>query len=271
VRAHVARVALLALASLPVATVAAGAVTRHAPFLPVCASAAWTHHVALVIEHGNGAVIRLCIGFDSVSISGEDVLRASGLEFATANFGSLGDAVCQIDSEPSTYPPSCFSSSSPYWVLFVSRGGSGWGAADHGVSNEQFSDGDAQGFRYDPQSGSPSPPVSAAGTCPVTAATNAPAPSSTGAVHTPTAHPSTTQPSSATPPAVAGGTATASAQAAVVSPASTETPPDRPVHSVASALPASGAVNAGLIVAIAAAVALLGLLAVQLIRSRRPA
>jgi hypothetical protein len=271
VRAHLARIALLSLVSLPALSVVATTLSRDAPFLPVCASAAWTHHVALVVEHGDGAVVRLCVGFDSSSISGEDILRASGVEFATANFGSLGDAVCQIDGEPSTYPPSCFSSSSPYWVLFVSRGGSGWGAADHGVSNEQFSDGDAQGFRYDPQSGSPSPPVSAAGTCPVTAATNAPATSSTGAVHTPTAHPSTTRPSSAAPPTVAGGTATASAQAAVVSPASTVTPVARPIQSAASALPASGAVNAGLIAAIAAAVALLGLLAVQLLRPRRSA
>jgi len=269
VKAHLARTALLTLVSLPALSVIATTVSRDAPFLPVCASAAWTHHVALIVEHGDGAVIRLCIGFDSSSISGEDILRASGVEFATVNYGSLGDAVCQIDNEPSTYPPGCFSSSSPYWVLFASRGGSAWSAADHGISSEQFSNGDAEGFRYDAQSGSPSPPVSAAGTCPVNVATSAPATATPGAAAPSTARPVRSPPPATTPAAPAGATATASAQAAVLSPSPTATPLAGSTQSVASAARYSGGVNAGLIAAIVAAAALLALLVVQLVRSRR--
>ena len=145
-----------------------------APLLPgaaTCAAAGYTSRLALVVEHADGRAVRLCIGFDSASITGEQVLRASGLEYATASFPPLGDAVCQIDSEPATYPPSCWTTTSPYWTMFVSRAGGPWSVAGHGVSSQTFGDGDAEGFRYDPQSGPVTPPISPGGICAVPAPT----------------------------------------------------------------------------------------------------
>jgi len=62
-----------------------------------CTAATYGSHVTLVVEHGDGSVIGLCIGFDGSSITGEQILQASGVHYAVAGFGSLGDAVCQID------------------------------------------------------------------------------------------------------------------------------------------------------------------------------
>ena len=143
-----------------------------------CAYAAGARHVALVVQHGGGAVVTRCVGFDAPSLTGEQVLQMSGVPYQEAQYGgTLGKAVCQIDGEPQTFPPGCFSASSPYWVLFVSRCGGNWSASNLGVSSQTFRDGDAEGWRYDPQTGSPPPPPSPAGVCDVAA----PAPNASAA------------------------------------------------------------------------------------------
>ena len=126
--------------------------------------------MTLVVEHGDGRVIGLCIGFDGSSIGGEEVLQASGLEYATGGYGSLGEAVCQIDDEPAAYS-ACLPSSGPYWVVFVARGGGAWEDAASGISTLTFASGDAEGFRYDPQDGPDPPPASPAGICAAALAT----------------------------------------------------------------------------------------------------
>jgi hypothetical protein len=127
--------------------------------------AANANHVTLVVEHGDGRAIDLCVGFNGPTITGEQILKQSGLEYGTVSYASLGDAVCQIDAEPASYPPSCLTSSSPYWASFVSRRGGPWSPASKGVSSETFSNGDAEGFRYDSQSGTAAEPSSPAGVC----------------------------------------------------------------------------------------------------------
>lgn len=159
--------ALLAALALPATGLFGGVALAGGAMLPVaqgCAAAAYTGHVTLVIEHANTQVIGLCIGFDGATITGEQILQASGVEYATQSYGSLGDAVCQIDGEPASYG-SCLPATGPYWAMFVSRDGGAWQGADHGVSTETFADGDAEGFRYDDQGGAEPPPVSPAGIC----------------------------------------------------------------------------------------------------------
>lgn len=139
------------------------------PLHPACAAAAGAHHVALVVEHSDGRTLDYCIGFDADSLTGEQVLQDAaqqyGLEYRTVTFGSLGDAVCQIDHEPQTYPASCWTSSSDYWSMWVSRGGGAWAGSNRGVSSQSFGDGDAEGWHYVPQSGAAGPPPSPLGIC----------------------------------------------------------------------------------------------------------
>jgi hypothetical protein len=101
------------------------------------------------------------------------VLRASGLEYATQDYGSLGQAVCQVDEEPAAYS-SCLPSSGSYWALFTSRAGGAWQAADVGISGLDFANGDAEGLRYDPETGPDPAPPSPAGVC-AAAGSSAPA------------------------------------------------------------------------------------------------
>jgi hypothetical protein len=144
-----------------------------------CTAATYSSHVTLVVEHGDGGVVGLCVGFDGTSISGEEILQASGLEYATAGYGSLGDAVCQIDDEPSAYS-SCLPSGGSYWVVFVSRGGGSWQTSGSGISTLTFESGDAEGFRYDSQSGADPPPASPAGICAAALAGTSATPSGSG-------------------------------------------------------------------------------------------
>jgi hypothetical protein len=253
VSARTRRVALL----LPVmaATSATAGFTVAPIAAPVlatqCGAATWSHHVALVVEHGNGSTVRLCIGFDAASISGADVLSASGLEVATTQYGSLGNAVCQIDHEPATYPPGCWTATSDYWAMFVSRRGGAWQPAAQGIASEMFAGGDAEGFRYEAQTSQAVPP-SPARTCTLTA--SAP---TTAAAATSNAAPgvSPAAPRGATPSDTASSSATPGVAAV----------PQPPVLRTGAA----AGVSPGLLGGIVAAGALLGLLGAQLAVRRR--
>ncbi len=142
-------------------------VSPAAPSAPSpCAAASHPHHAAVVVEHGDGRTVRACVGFDGSGIGGEQALRASGIAYQAVGYASLGEAVCQVDGEPSTYPATCWTGTSPYWVLFTANRGGAWVSSDVGIAGVTLRDGDAEGLRYDPQSGAPAPPPSAAGACP---------------------------------------------------------------------------------------------------------
>ena len=127
---------LLALPLLVAGIGAGSTVARVGPAAPVCAQAAYAHRVGLVVEHGDGQVVRRCVGFDTPTATALDVLQASGLELGISSYGGgLGTAICQIDNEPTTYPPGCFTTTGLYWVLFVSHAGGPWVNSDVGASN----------------------------------------------------------------------------------------------------------------------------------------
>jgi hypothetical protein len=185
-----------------------------------CASAASAHHAALVIEHGSGATLKFCIGFNTDQVSGQYLLDASGVEKAEQDYGSTGQAVCQLDHEPEPYPAGCWTPSSPYWALYVGRGGGGWSASSLGVSSQTFRDGDAEGFRYEGQSAYLTP-ASASGICPPPS----PPPTATAAPRS-TIRPTTTPPGehASTSPAPLGATATTAAASTTNAPAAAATP-----------------------------------------------
>ena len=237
----------LTIAALGAALGAVGGGARVLVAAAPCTAATYSSHVTLVVEHGDGSVIGLCVGFDGSSITGEQILKASGVEYAVAGYGSLGDAVCQIDSEPTAYS-SCLPSSGAYWVVFVSGGDGSWQPASSGISTLTFASGDAEGFRYDPQSGADPPPASPAG---ISRSSSSPV-----SVSAP-----------ASPSSAPAGGATASA-AAVIGPV------DGPRTSTATST-AGDAAGAGISPALLVAAVLLGALAglavVQVLMRRRRA
>jgi hypothetical protein len=179
-----------------------GSAAKVGPSVAGCAEAASMHHAALVVEHGGGGVVTVCVAFSEDSITGGQLLARSGVEYATAY---SGQAVCQIDNEPAQYPPGCWTTSSPYWAMFVSRGGGSWSMSSLGFTSQTFRDGDAEGFRDEGQSDY-AVPSSPHGVCPV-ATPPTPLPTRTAipersAVATAAARPSSSAPPSRT--AVAG-------------------------------------------------------------------
>ena len=260
----------------------ASSVARVGPAAALCARAASSHRVGLVVEHGDGRVIRICVGFNSSTVTALSVLQTSGLEIGTQSFGSLGTGVCQIDNEPARYT-TCFPATGSYWVLFLSRAGSAWTTSSVGASSATVADGDGVGFRYDPVSGADPPPPSPAGTCaaatPTPGATPTPAPTARAtptpaATHapgtTPTSPPPTTRAAAASPIPALGTAPTTSPAAGVVGAAS---PGATAAAAAAASLapPRAQPLPAGtaLIVAAVAAVGLVGLLGLRGLRRRR--
>lgn len=259
---------VLALPLLVAGIGAASTVVHIGPAAPLCAQAASSNRVGLVVEHGDGQVLRRCVGFDTPTATALDVLQASELEVGISSYGGgLGAAICQIDKEPASYPPGCFTSSGLYWVLFVSHAGGPWVNSDLGASNLTVINGDDVGFRYNSQTGADPPPPSAAGTCPLvtppptptrtpaptvrsTPSQRIPSPSGTRA----TARPATTTPSM-TPTAGILGLATPGAAAAPL--ASVRSPGEQP------------GINVGILLAAIGAGALFGLLGTSVLRRRR--
>jgi len=262
----------------------ASAAARAGPGAPLCAQAASAHHAGIVVELGNAQVVRQCVGFDTATVTALDVLKASGIEYATATYGGLGVAVCQIDNEPASYTE-CLPASGSYWVFFISRGGGAWANSSQGVSNTTVGDGDDVGFRYDPLAGADPPPVSPAGTCATATPTPTPTPTSKPtSPPTPKPTPAGTAPpggtSSSTPPPQ-GTKQPAPTQTSGVEPIAAGGPTTTPgagqpssdgsaahVSDLAPAAAVSSPFTPGLLLAALAVIALLALLGAQGIRRR---
>jgi len=153
-RASVLALAIAGTAGSAIALVPLG------PFVGSACAGSGPFHAALVVEHGSGSTFQRCVAFSSATITGDQLLELSGVEVATATLGGFGQAVCQIDNEPADFLACLPPSPDPYWVLFVSRGGGPWTESNLGISSQTFADGDAEGFRYDPQTGTAAtPPV----------------------------------------------------------------------------------------------------------------
>ena len=225
--------ARLAAAVLAAAAIAGG--LRGGPVVqPVAADVSCppaAHHAELVVEHSGGGTLSVCVGFSGATISGEALVRESAIEYDMQQFGSYGEAVCQLDNEPQQVPSDCFGSGA-YWELFVSRGCGAWHSSSVGVSSLQLADGDLEGFHYVSSSAGGAPP-GPTGYCPpiatpepaassppssTPAPTKAPRASSTPAVRTATPAPTAAATEQPTP-------SPAATSAVAVLPPDTEAPP----------------------------------------------
>ncbi len=100
----------------------------------------------VVVELGNGHVVRSCVPVGAAGVGAETLMRRSGIEFALQHF-SYGDAVCQIDQDPRSYSQ-CFGSGQPYWALYTWAGKGPWRSATTGISDIRVKPGGALGWHF---------------------------------------------------------------------------------------------------------------------------
>jgi hypothetical protein len=115
----------------------------------------------LVVVHGDGSVVNVCIAFAEEGISGAELLRRSGLEVTFDAYGGLGYGVCAISDEGCGAGQDCFcqcrGSPCAYWVYSHRRPDGSWAISGTGASGWQVRDGDVDGWVWG--DGSTAPPV----------------------------------------------------------------------------------------------------------------
>ena len=150
---------VVASATLAFLTAACGTSSSTASASPTsasCTNPTAKHRAYLVIQHGSGATLQKCVGFDSDNIPGTELLKGSGTIYDAQIF-SFGPGLCSVDYEPKTYS-TCFPKDQPYWAIWVEVGGK-WSSAATGYDKLMFHDREAMGLRYTPVTeASPAPP-----------------------------------------------------------------------------------------------------------------
>ncbi|MHB8572541.1 MAG: hypothetical protein ACYDAY_06240 [Candidatus Dormibacteria bacterium] len=107
----------------------------------------------VVVEHGAAwagqNLLMFCIRFSESAIDGLTATQRTGLSVDTAQYGSLGAAVCQLDGEPREVPDNCLGhGSDPYWALLVPDGNGGWRTSSVGAQGLKVVDGAEIGWLY---------------------------------------------------------------------------------------------------------------------------
>jgi hypothetical protein len=116
----------------------------------VPAAAQHPNGTGLVIRHGDGTLVEIYVQFDEASLTGEELLNRSGLDFSEAPFGGLGAGVCSIGGEGC---PSdncyCKSYTTPayYWRYYALQDG-GWLEQLRGPSTHVLHDGDVDAWSW---------------------------------------------------------------------------------------------------------------------------
>ncbi len=113
------------------------------------------NRAGLVVQFGDGSVQTYCIPFTSPSITGYDLLQASGnlqVIYDTANSG-LGASVCKINNDGCNFPlVECFCQcqgiNCVYWSYFHLRGDNTWSYSRVGASSHSLQNGSVDGWRW---------------------------------------------------------------------------------------------------------------------------
>ena len=139
------------------------------------------NHADLIIEFPDGHTERLCVEFAEDEISGDELLRRSGLSVVFSGFGGLGSGVCRIGDVGCSDPGDCFcqcrGGDCEYWAYYGLDEGE-WRFQPVGPSARTLRDGDVDAWVWG--SGSTPPGAIAEGQpCPEAVATQRPPPSAT--------------------------------------------------------------------------------------------
>jgi hypothetical protein len=121
---------------------------------PADASASSISHAGVVIRHGSGDLTYAYVSFSGGQISGEDLLKRTGLAIVTVSFGGLGDGICSIEREgcPATVCRRRLcqggSSDDPFWQYFRQSVPGNWQAVALGASSTNVENGDVDGWSW---------------------------------------------------------------------------------------------------------------------------
>ncbi len=148
------------------------------------------HRAGLVIEHAGGRLVTRCVTFMEDQISGFALIQRSGISYQAQSYGSMGEAICQLDGEPSRVPANCFGTG-PYWQ-YLHRAGTRWVPSQLGASGWMLRDGDMDGWHYTDEAGQTLPALTMDQVCvpPPRPAASAPSGSTLQPTSAPTLSPS---------------------------------------------------------------------------------
>jgi hypothetical protein len=220
---RVNRLTLLAVAGALLA-VAAGALA------PRLGDAQGENRAGLVVQYGDGSVQTFCVGFPGPSISGEDLLRTSGLNIVAVENSSFGAGICQISGEGCPDPNNCFcqcqGGSCEFWRYYHQDGGA-WAFSAVGASGWLLEAGDVDGWAWGPDGTSP-PVIPFEQICAVEPTPEPTQPPPPPPTETPPPSPTLAEPTATSPPPTPAATETASTQPP--SPSATPTPTASPTR-----------------------------------------
>ncbi len=140
------------------------------------------NQAGLVIQHGDGSVLTVCVTFEEPSISGLELLRRAGISVSADSSSGLGTTICGLDGEGCNYPDEncfcqCQGASCKYWQYW--RLGETWQYSQLGAVDTDVVQGDVDGWVWaegDPSGGQKPPAITFAEIC---GAESAPAPPAT--------------------------------------------------------------------------------------------
>ncbi len=112
-----------------------------------------SNEAALVIDYGDGTVTYAVVPFAEASVSGYELLRASGLSLVSIPFGGLGEGVCSIEEKGCSVADCrrlCQTSDpdSPFWKYFGLGDEGTWQGHSRGASGTTVAPGDIEGWSW---------------------------------------------------------------------------------------------------------------------------
>lgn len=112
-----------------------------------------TNSAALVIAHPDGTVTYAIVQFEELEINGIELLKRSGIELVTIEFGGLGEGVCSISRDGCPVPDCrqrlCQTGDpdSPYWRYFGQSQGE-WQVMPIGGSGARVTNGEVNAWAW---------------------------------------------------------------------------------------------------------------------------
>jgi hypothetical protein len=114
-------------------------------------------YAGVVVRQDDGRMSYAYVGFTESEINGIELLRRTGLDVVTVNFGGLGEGVCSIDA---TGCPSSEcrqrvcqgpTDADPYWQYFRQASPGEWQPLALGASSTKVRSGDVDGWSWTPR------------------------------------------------------------------------------------------------------------------------
>jgi hypothetical protein len=110
------------------------------------------HRAGLVIRYADNSVQTQCVAFSEPSITGEELLRRSGLAVTLDYNAGLGGAVCSINNQGCAFPAQdcfckCTGTQCEYWAYYH-RTAAGWDYASTAPSSYAVTDGALEGWSW---------------------------------------------------------------------------------------------------------------------------